>query len=176
MEEEIEQLYLDHSDRVYRYIFLLIRQKENAEDLTQETFYKAFKNLKSFNHQSSVSTWLLKIARNVTYDFLRRKKMIRFFSMDNEEDHASSLPVLEEMVAQKEQTSELYRAMKTLKKDYQEVLLLRKINECSIKETAYILGWTEAKVKTKTSRALESLKKELIGKDGGLHGSEQTTR
>lgn len=176
MEEEIEQLYLEYSDRVYRYIFLLIRHKENAEDLTQETFYKAFKNLKSFNHQSSISTWLLKIARNVTYDFLRRKKIIRFFSMENENEMTSSLPALDDMIELKEQTAQLYKAMKRLKKDYQEVLLLRKLNDCSIKETAYILGWTEAKVKTKTSRALESLKKELTGKDGGMNGSQQTIR
>lgn len=176
MEDAIEQLYLENSDRVYRFIYLLIRHKETAEDLTQETFYKAFKNLKSFNHQSSVSTWLLKIARNVTYDHLRRKKIIRFFSLENETDLDSHNATLDDMVTQKEQSNQLHIALNLLKKDYREVLLLRKVNECSIKETAYILGWTEAKVKTKTSRALEALKKELIGKDGGMDGFQQTTR
>lgn len=176
MEDQLEQLYRDHSDRVYRYIFLLIRHKENAEDLTQETFYKAFKNLNSFNHQSSVSTWLLKIARNVTYDHFRRKKIIQFFSFENGDDFASDKATPEDIAEQKEQSSRLHNALNALKRDYREVLLLRKVNECSIKETAYILGWTEAKVKTKMARALEALKKELVGKEGDLDGSKKTTR
>lgn len=176
MEDQLEQLYRDHSDRVYRYIFLLVRHKETAEDLTQETFYKAYKNLNSFNHQSSVSTWLLKIARNDTYDHFRRKKIIQFFSFENDDDFASDKSTPEDIAEQKEQASQLHNALDLLKRDYREVLLLRKVNECSIKETAYILGWTEAKVKTKMARALEALKKELIGKDGDMNGSQQTTR
>ena len=84
MEQSLEQLYVEYSDRIYRYIFLQVRQKELAEDLTQETFYRAFKNIHTFNKQASMSTWLLKIARNATYDHFRRKRIIRFFSLDKE--------------------------------------------------------------------------------------------
>ena len=82
----MEQLYRDHSDRVYGYIYLLVRHKESAEDLTQETFYKAFKGYASFDKQASPATWILKIARNVTYDYFRRKRVVQFFSFEKNHD------------------------------------------------------------------------------------------
>lgn len=171
MEVDMEQFYLDNSDAVYRFIYLLVRHKETAEDLTQETFYRAIKNLNHFNNQSSVLTWLLKIARNVTYDHFRRKRILQFFKWGNEND-IDTLNLSPESTAEKnEDLSQLYAALSRLKKDYRDVLILRKVNECSIKETAFILGWTEAKVKTKMSRGFEALRKEFHGKDGFINGS-----
>ncbi|WP_391116905.1 RNA polymerase sigma factor [Psychrobacillus sp. L3] len=163
---EMEQLYREHSDRVYSYIYLLVLHRECAEDLTQETFYKAYKGLKAFNMQASTATWLLKIARNVTYDYFRRKRVIQFFSFEKEHDLETNALSPESRLEQKEQLSLMYDSLSKLKKDYREVLLLRKVQECSIQETAYILGWTEAKVKMKMTRALEALKKEFHQKGG----------
>ncbi|WP_203247198.1 RNA polymerase sigma factor [Sporosarcina beigongshangi] len=168
MEQSEESIYLEHSDRIYRYIFLQVRQKELAEDLTQETFYRAFKNLHTFQKQASLSTWLLKIAKNATYDHFRRKRIIQFFSMGKEEvtDAISFSP--EDEYLKKDSTQRLYNALASLKKDYREVLLLRKINESSIKETAYILGWTETKVKSTMARAFAALKKEMLEREGRI--------
>lgn len=171
MDSELEQFYLDNSDRVYRFIYLLVRHKETAEDLTQETFFKAFKSLNNFNNQASVSTWLMKIARNVSYDYFRRKKVIQFFNWGIENDIDNKNPSPERTVEMKEDLSQLYDALRRLKKDYRDVLILRKVDECSIKETAYILGWTEAKVKTKMTRGFEALRKEFYGKEGFINGS-----
>lgn len=163
---EMEQLYKEHSDRVYSYIYYLVRQKECAEDLTQETFYKAYKGLDGFNKQASTATWLLKIARNLTYDYFRRKRVIQFFTFDKEHDLETNALSPESRYERKEQLAKMYDSLFKLKKDYQEVLLLRKIQECSIQETAYILGWTEAKVKMKMTRALEALKKKYHQEGG----------
>lgn len=171
---EMEQLYSEHSDRVYSFIYLLVRHRECAEDLTQETFYKAYKGLNNFNQQASTATWLLKIARNVTYDYFRRKRVIQFFSFDKEHDLEAKALSPEGRLEQKEQLARMYSSISNLKKDYQEVLLLRKVQECSIQETAYILGWTEPKVKMKTARALEALKKEFHGEGG--HANETIRR
>ncbi|MGI2329064.1 RNA polymerase sigma factor [Planococcus sp. YIM B11945] len=173
--EEVEQIYLENSDRVYRYIYLVVRHKETAEDLTQEAFYKAYKNIHTFNNQSSVATWLLKIARNVTYDHLRRKKVVQFFALSSDNDRDLKNPSPEKSTEKKEDAARLHEALNRLKKAYRDVLILRKIDECSIKETAYILGWTEAKVKTMMARALVVLKKELDEKDGVMHGSIKRT-
>ena len=140
---------------------MLNRQKELAEDLTQETFYRAFKNIHSFNKQASMSTWLLKIARNATYDHFRRKRIIQFFGFGKGELEDTNAPLPEEKLVKKDEASRLYNALSTLKKDYRDVLILRKINESSIKETAYILGWTETKVKSTMARAFAALKKEM---------------
>ncbi|MFJ7971756.1 RNA polymerase sigma factor [Psychrobacillus sp. NPDC096389] len=172
----MEELYKEHSDRIYNYIYLLVRHKECAEDLTQETFYKAYKGLDSFNKQASTATWLLKIARNVTYDYFRRKRVIQFFTFDKEHDLEINAMSPESRFEQKEQLAKMYDALSKLKKDYQEVLLLRKIQECSIKETAYILGWTEAKVKMKMTRALVALKKEFHQEGGHTNGTIKRIR
>lgn len=166
MGQSLEQLYLENSDRIFRYIYLQVRQKELAEDLTQETFYRAFKNIHTFNKQASLATWLMKIARNATYDHFRRKRLIRFFSLDSEvsEDTSSLLP--EDELLKKDLTARLYNALASLKITYRDVLILRKINESSIKETAYILGWTETKVKSTMARAFVALKKEMDRVEG----------
>lgn len=168
MEQSDESVYLEHSDRIYRYIFLQVRQKELAEDLTQETFYRAFKNRHTFKEQASLSTWLLKIARNATYDYFRRKRIIQFLSFGKEEiaDTGGSSP--EDELVKKEGTERLYNALAKMKKDYRDVLLLSKINGSSIKETAYILGWTETKVKSTMARAFAALKKEMVEREGRL--------
>ena len=72
---ELEQLYREHSDRVYSYIWMLVRHKQTAEDLTQETFYKAYKGYDNFNQQSSIPTWLLKIARILRTIIFEGKKL-----------------------------------------------------------------------------------------------------
>jgi len=171
MEEDVERLYLDYSDKVYHFIYLLVRHKETAEDLTQETFCKAIKSLNNFNNRASVLTWLLKIARNVTYDHFRRKRIIQFFKWGSENDIDHKTPTPESTAETNEALVKLHDALRRLKKDYRDVLILRKLNECSIKETAYILGWTEAKVKTKMTRGFEALREEFHGKEGFINGS-----
>ncbi|WP_238473774.1 RNA polymerase sigma factor [Paenisporosarcina cavernae] len=132
MEMDLERLYFEYSDKVYHFIYILVRNKETAEDLTQETFYKAYKGLQHFNDQSSHSTWLLKIARNTTYDYFRRKRIIQFFTWGNEVviDHQTLTP--ESSALRNETHSEIHTALLRLKKDYRDVIILRKINECSI--------------------------------------------
>ena len=162
MKHDFGQIYLDYGDNIYRFIYFHVRHKELAEDLTQETFYRVFKSLHTYKQNSSLETWIKKIARNATFDYFRRKKVIRFFSLGKIDmiDLNNQSPEVE--LLKTEGTTKLYNAISTLKKDYRDVLFLRKINENSIKETAYILGWTETKVKSTTVRAVGALKKEMI--------------
>lgn len=167
MRTEFEQIYIAHSDSIYRFIYIYVRHHEIAEDLTQETFYRAYKNFHAYKNEASLSTWLRKIARNATYDYFRRKKVIQFFSLGREEyiDFHNDSPEFQYLKS--EETKKLYDTILSLKKDYRDVLVLRKLNEISIKETAFILGWTEAKVKSTTARAMAALKKGL--NDGGAN-------
>ncbi|MFD1031546.1 RNA polymerase sigma factor [Metaplanococcus flavidus] len=162
---EFQEIYEKHSEQVYRYIFYLLRDKELSEDLTQDVFLKVYRNLKQFNHDSTIATWILKIARNLTYDYLRRKRIVSFLHMESR-SYSSEEKSPEESFLTKESAEHLYISMGRLKRDYQEVLILRKINDCSIKETAEILGWTESKVQTKTARALKKLRTEMLKQEG----------
>lgn len=161
METDITRQYNQYSDAVYRYIFLLVRQKETAEDLTQDTFYKAYRSMDSYRGEAAELTWLMRIARNVTYDYFRRKRIIAFFPFDDHKESRKSEESPEFLTLRQEETEELYATIGGLKRDYQDVLILRKIQEYPIKDTAFILNWTETKVKMKLSSALQALKKEL---------------
>ncbi|MGV3466849.1 MAG: RNA polymerase sigma factor [Heyndrickxia sp.] len=156
-------LFHDYNDIIYRFILLMVNNREEAEDLTQEVFIKAYKGLVHFKGESSYKTWLYTIARNLVYDHLRKKRTIAIFgNVFHPTDQKNPLP--EEILEMKETTQFLYQALFSLKASYREIIILRKIKGYQINETAEILGWTEAKVKTTLFRALQALKKELIKK------------
>lgn len=167
IEKDIEEIYEHHAELVYRYIFLLVRNKEVAEDLTQETFIKVLQNLHQFHQLSNLKTWIIKIAKNTTYDYFRKVKWSSLFTNTREIPDSKISPSTEETIIKKTEIETLYQALKQLKRDYQEVLILRKINEFSTKETALILGWSENKVKTKLARALKKLYGEMTKSEEG---------
>lgn len=162
-----EELYITYSDRVHRYIYILTGNNEVAEDLTHDTFIRVEKAIMRFRGDSQKYTWLISIARHVTYDYLKRRKRIRFIPLRTSFiDISYEMP--DDIVQKGETTTTLYKAIKSLKLSYQEVLLLRKIEELSIEETATVLGWSISKVKSTTSRAMKALEKALK-MEGGHH-------
>ncbi|SES12284.1 RNA polymerase sigma factor [Salipaludibacillus aurantiacus] len=167
-QQKINNWYHTYSNDIYKFILYMINDNEQAKDLMQDTFIKAYIKLDSF-HEENEKGWLYKIARNVTIDFIRRKKPITYLT-----DSALSIksPELtpEKKLSLNEQERELYVAISKLKRSHREVIILRKIKEFSIKETAYILGWSEGKVKTNLWRGVNSLKKQLE-KEGFRHES-----
>ena len=167
------KIYEQYADNVYRYIYLMVHKKEIAEDLTQETFIKVLKNLNQFNQTSSLNTWIIKIAKNTTYDYFRKTKWVSFFT-DNNNVPDTIIASAEDKVIQKNDLQNFYNVLKTLKRDYQEVIILRKINEFSTKEAAIILGWSEDKVKTKLSRGMKKLIIEMTKNEEGYYGKTRT--
>ncbi len=97
------------------------------------------------------------------------KGLYRFFSLDSEVSEDTDNLSPEDELLKKDLTARLYNALASLKTTYRDVLILRKINESSIKETAYILGWTETKVKSTLARAFAALKK----RNGQLEGDNE---
>lgn len=164
---EVSEWYQQHSDAIFRYILLMVRDNQQAEDLTQETFIKAFRFYDTFERQANPKTWLFRIAHNLTIDFIRKQKpleLLKELVFLGKNTH--SLP--EEIVEIKESSTELYNALGRLKSSYREVIILRKIREFSIQETSEILNWSESKVKNILSRALPALEKQLL-KEGFSH-------
>lgn len=155
---------------MYKFIRYMINDHEQAKDLMQDTFLRAYEHVDSFQGGNAKS-WLLKIARYTTIDFMRKKKPVQYLL-----DHLASTPsralTPEQTLALNEEEKELYRAIASLKLPYREVIILRKIKELSIKETAEILGWSESKVKTNVWRAMHQLKTRLR-KEGNVGESIQ---
>jgi RNA polymerase sigma-70 factor, ECF subfamily len=159
IKEQINDWYNDYSNDVYNYIYFLIGDHEQAKDILQETYLRAYNNFGSFRGEN-VRGWLFTIARNVTIDDIRKKKPIAYFF--------DSIPVLksaeltpEQVTMLNESEQELYIALSKLKLAYRDVIVLRKIKEFSINETASILGWSENKVKVNLFRGMKALRKEL---------------
>ncbi|GIN70952.1 ECF RNA polymerase sigma factor SigX [Bacillus sp. J14TS2] len=159
--EEISEWYDQHSKSVLSFILLIVKDYQLAEDLTHDTFVKAYLYYDSFKHHSSEKTWLFSIAHNLTVDFFRKQKSVMFLKgvFHSQKDN---LPLPEEVVQIKEDSYELYKALEQLKDTYSKVIILRKIKGFSIEDTAKILGWSESKVKSTLFRAIPALKKQLL--------------
>ncbi|SDZ64286.1 RNA polymerase sigma-70 factor, ECF subfamily [Evansella caseinilytica] len=166
---KLEELYEQHSDAIFRYILLTIGDAQQAEDLTQEVYIRAFKGMEQFEGRSTYKTWMYTIARNVIHDFYRKKRPIAFLPsfFINRPEILQLTP--DEIVEVGEEAVQLYQALNRLKPAYRQVLLLRHLKEFSIKETAEILGWSEAKVKSTTHRAMAALRSEMMTEGGCQH-------
>ncbi len=168
VEEGNEQAYADLMERykkpVYHMILKMVRNVDDAEDLTIEAFAKAFKNLKRFKKDYTFSTWLFRIATNNAIDFIRKKKLETYslntsFSDDNGEAvtidvEDKNLNPAEETI--KTQKIELIRMFVTkLPAKYQRLVKLRYFDELSYEEIAQELGAPLGTVKAQLHRARE---------------------
>jgi len=166
--DEIADWYDQHSKAILSYILFMVKDYQQAEDLTQDTFVKAYKYHDSFKQQSSERTWLFSIAHNVTIDFIRKKKPSMFLK-DVLHLQKDTKPLPEEVIQLQGDSYELYKALGEIKSTYREVIILRKIKDFSIEDTAKILSCSESKVKSMLFRAMPVLKKQLI-RGGFLDG------
>ena len=157
---QIEKWFDQYGEAVLTYILVMVRDYALAEDLTQETFLKAYKGQHRFQQNASVKTWLFAIAANTTKDYLRKKNPLKYYLnlTLNEQDEQ---PIPEQLVTMSDTSTNLYLALQQLKLAYQQVIMLRKLKDFSTQETAMILSWSESKVKMTLKRALEALKFEL---------------
>lgn len=159
-EEEVKDWFDQYHQTIFKFIFLLTRDYQQSEDLTQETFLKAYKHYDSFNRNSSEKTWLFSIAHNLAVDYLRKQKPIRLIKeLFQPQEDKRHLP--ENIVQQKESSREIYNALSTVKEAQREVIILRKIKGFSTRETAEILNCSEGKVKSTLHRGMLSLERKL---------------
>lgn len=134
----------------------------DAEDVTIETFAKAFDKIANYNPEFQFNTWLIAIAKNVHIDLLRKKKSSLFVDFTDEEDQPayqiadSALSAEDELIA-KQNLSHLLACIRQLKPKYQEVIQLRYFQELSYQEIADQLGEPLNNIKIKILRAKKLL-------------------
>lgn len=136
----------------------LVQHKQVAEDLTQEVFIRFVRMGDIHRTPVEIQAWLRKTARNIAFDYLRRKRLIEFIPLISIQERVEEHPFFG-----MGEVRELYIALGKLKPSYREVIIWRKIEELSIKETAEILSWSEEKVKNTLKRAMQALRKEMGG-------------
>jgi RNA polymerase sigma factor (sigma-70 family) len=170
-----ERAYADLVDRyrgaLYHIVIKMVRRPEEAEDLVQEAFIKAFGALKSYRFEYRFSTWLYKIAANCAIDFLRKRK-IDAMSLDRPMETADGTVQVEladwtynpeETLYKQRQRVSIAAAIDALPEKYKEVILMRHRDDLPYFEIARQLGVPVGTVKARIFRARELLKKELKG-------------
>lgn len=167
-----KRLMKKYHDAIYNFIYRMIHDKHQVEDLTQEAFIKAFQSLASFNEEYAFSTWLYKIATNNSIDYIRKRKL-QTYSIDKpidakDSDYSFELPddsyeTDMEMISD-QRAKMLNEAIVKLPEKYRKVIHLRHVDEKSYEEIADQLKLPIGTVKAHIFRAREILYKSLKNK------------
>ncbi len=135
---DTEKLYRMYYMEVYSYVMTIVKNREQAEEITQKTFYKAMLSNASFRKESGEFTWLCAIAKNLAMDELRFTS--RF--ADSDKEHMAHTSV-EQMVEDEDSALRIHRVLHTLEEPYKEVFQLRVFGELSFQKIGLIFGKTE---------------------------------
>jgi len=164
--QAFEELVLRHKQRVLAVAQRITNNREDAEDVVQESFHKAFLHLHAFQEKSRFSTWLTRIAMNEAFMLLRRRRVGVEVLPENPDDGMNSSleafvdqsPNPEESCSQRERTELLTEAINRLGPTIRAAILLRDIEERSVKETAQILGTSIGAVKARLFQGRRKLR------------------
>ena len=166
-----EQLMLLHQKPVYNICYRMAGNAEDALDLSQEVFLKAYRNIGNFDERSQFSTWIYRITANTCIDEMRKRKGRQSFSLEEElESEEGSMQrqvadageTPEESMLREEQKSEILQALESLSPEHKVAVILRDIKGLSYEEIAEILELTLGTVKSRISRGRNQLKQEIL--------------
>lgn len=163
---EVVELY---KDKVFQICFRMLGNRQEAEDLSQEAFVRAFVNIRSFNIDMKFSTWIYRIATNLCIDRLRKKKPDYYLDaevsgtegLNMYSQIASDIALPEEEVESLELQETIQIEIMKLPEKYRSVIVLKYIEELSLKEISEILDLPVGTVKTRIHRGREALRKQL---------------
>jgi len=146
-----------HQDRIYRHLLHLTGSREEALELAQEVFIKAWEALPSWRPDAQIHTWLYRIASNLALDVLRRRKVVQFVSLADDYDAPADSPGPEAQLRAKQDLLALDAALARLTPEQRAIVLLREVEGLSYEEIAASLGIDEGTVKSRLARARAAL-------------------
>ncbi|WP_226038562.1 RNA polymerase sigma factor SigW [Aquibacillus saliphilus] len=164
-----EDVVAFYQNKVYQICYRIIGNAHEAEDLAQETFIRAYVNIHSFDSRRKFSTWLYRIATNITIDRIRKKKPDYFLDaevkgtdgLDMYSQLSSDQPLPEDEVESIELQNYIQEEIMNLPAKYRSVIALRFVDELSLNEISEILNIPVGTVKTRIHRGREALRKRL---------------
>ena len=171
-EDKFLELVHEHKAQIYQHILYLLGNRENAEDITQETFIKAWEH-RSELRPKTARAWMLKCAQNLCFNLLKRQKFQVHLTENNNTDVETALetlmhahsgrsnPMPDEIVIQQELKDSVHCAIKKLPPDMRTVIIMRELNGMSFKEIAEVLEQPEGTVKSLVFRARKKLRELL---------------
>jgi RNA polymerase sigma-70 factor (ECF subfamily) len=167
---EFDELVHQHQRRIYRLLYVLLRDRDEADSLTQECFLRAFQNLDRFRGECSVQTWLLRIAVNLARDHARSRKasfwkhLLGLGETKDGLDHfdfPAPGPTPEQAMLAQAEVQAIWKAVRDLSLQQQTVFTLRFVEELELSEIANVLNVQVGTVKTQLFRAVHAVRDTL---------------
>jgi RNA polymerase sigma-70 factor (ECF subfamily) len=164
LKKKFSKIYDQYINKIYRFIFLKVNSREIAQDLTSETFLRAWKAFQKIgNPESKIRNppaFLYRVARNLVTDYYRQKARVQIVSAEDNKIIDPRIDLEEKAVLDSDFES-IKRALNGLNEDYQNVLIWRYIDDLSISEIANLLDRTEGATRVLIHRALNVLRQKL---------------
>lgn len=154
---DYEQMFSENYEFIFKHLTKLCKDPTLAEELTQETFFRAYMNLGQLRDKSRSSVWLCQIAKNIYYAWYNEHKK----SIVIEEDIAADTPDLAESFIQKELSKEAFAKLHELEEPYKEVFMLSVFADLSLKEISALFGKSESWARVTLYRAKKKLREKL---------------
>ena len=156
--EDFDQIYADYYSEVYKFVLSLCQNHSLAEEITQESFFKALKSIDSFDGNCKLITWLCKIARNTLYSYTKKHSR----QVDYPLEDIISYENIEEQFADKETAYAIHKVLHKLNEPYKEVFWLRIFGELSFAQVGALFEKTESWARVTYYRAKIMIKEELL--------------
>jgi RNA polymerase sigma-70 factor (ECF subfamily) len=154
--QDFEEIYSEYFDDVYRYVYSLCKNSSIAEEITQDTFFKALKSIDSFKGKCKLRVWLCQIAKNTYYTFCNKEKRFTAYkSYEHYEDSDFGVCLIKQ-----EEALDIHKAIHQLKEPYKEVFSLRTFGELSFSKIGEIFEKTEGWARVTYHRAKVKLKED----------------
>lgn len=160
--EDLESIYRQYADTVFRFLMSRTGSAELSEELTQETFYQAVKSIGRYDGSSQVSSWLCGIAKNVLYASLRSRQKDPLPMESLPEGKTASA---EDLIVSREETETILHAIRGCPDPGGEILRLRIFGGLSFRQIGAVLGHTETWARVNYYRAKQTIVKELKDDD-----------
>lgn len=146
-----------HQRPVHRYLLRMLGSHDDAMELTQEAFIKAWQALPQWRPEAQFRTWLFRIANNMAIDALRHRKLVEFVPLEDSFDAPGSQPDPAHQAQLTQEVRQLDASLRKLMPEHRQILLLREVEEMSYDEIGAVLALNEGTVKSRLARARAAL-------------------
>ena len=162
-----DDILRNNQPRIYRLVYSFLKNEHDTDEVVQNTFINAYRGLKNFRADSSLETWLSKIAVNNVRSYCRKRKLLSLFYIFDGEEKAAEIKDIRQNTEKEAENNIINRkvnkAIAALPARQKEVFVMKHINGMSIAEIEKILGISEGGVKSNIFKAVQNLRKSLEG-------------
>lgn len=159
--QDMNVIYKEYAKIVYKYVFCLTGNEDITEEIVQETFLVAVKDINKFRGECKISTWLCQISKYIWFKRLKKEKMQKTISLDLLKDTLSLDETIEDCLSNKEEKMQLFQKIKKLDKDTRNVMYLRIFGNFEYSEIAEIMNKTSNWARVVFFRGKQKIKGEL---------------